>query len=76
MILAIFNATVPLLVTVTSCAALDEPVATEPKPTAVGLIEISDPLSGRYGGNAGAVMFWHWGVPKMPELPPDSSIFH
>src|SRR5437588_160804 len=30
-------AAVPLLVTVTACGALDEPVATEPKPTAVGL---------------------------------------
>ena len=63
---------VPLLVTVTGCGALDEPVATELKPTAAGLIEIRDPLSGRYGGNAGWVMFWHCGVAKMPELPPPS----
>ena len=49
-----------------------EPVATEPNPSAVGLIEICDPLSGRYGGNAGLVMFWHCGVAKMPELPPPS----
>lgn len=41
------EAAVPLLVTVTGCGALDAPVATEPKPTAVGLIEIRDPLSGR-----------------------------
>ena len=40
-------AAVPLLVTVTACGALVEPVATEPKPTAVGLTEICDPLSGR-----------------------------
>src|SRR2546429_622263 len=40
-------AAVPLLVTVTACGALEDPVATEPKPSAVGLIEIRDPLSGR-----------------------------
>src|SRR2546421_503885 len=47
------------------------PVATEPKPTAVGLIEMSDPLSGRYGGNVG-VKKPHCDPPKMPELPPPS----
>ena len=47
-------AAVPLLVTVTAWVGLDEPVATEPKPTAVGLIEISEPLSGRYGGKVGS----------------------
>src|SRR5258706_8933263 len=46
-------AAVPVLVTVTGWVALDEPVATEPKPNAVGLIEITDPLSGRYGGGGG-----------------------
>src|SRR2546421_3681231 len=64
-------AAVPLLVTVTACGALDEPVATEPKPTAVGLIEIWDPFSGRYGGNVG-VKKPHCEPPKMPELPPPS----
>ena len=57
-------AAVPLLVTVTACAALDEPVATEPKPTAFGLIEICEPLSGRYGGNVGLVMFGQAGGPE------------
>ena len=33
-------AAVPLLVTVTAWAALDAPVATEPKPSALGLIEM------------------------------------
>jgi hypothetical protein len=64
-------AAVPLLVTVTACGALDVPVATEPKPTAVGLIEISEPLSGRYGGNVG-VGIEQPVAPKMPELPPPS----
>src|SRR5207248_2094532 len=65
-------APVPLLVTVTPCGALDEPVATDPKPSADGLIAICDPLSGRYGGNAGLVMFWHCVGAKTPELPPPS----
>ena len=60
----------PLFVTVTGWAELDAPVATEPKLSAVGLTEICEPLSGRYGGNAGEVMFWHCPGAKMPELPP------
>src|SRR5436853_244340 len=43
-------AAVPLLVTVTAWVGPDVPVATEPKPTAVGLTEMFEPLSGRYGG--------------------------
>src|SRR4051794_35535077 len=62
----------PLLVTVTACAALDAPVATEPKPSAVGLMEICDPLSGRYGGNVGVGIVQAVAPPKMPELPPPS----
>jgi hypothetical protein len=62
----------PLLVTVTFWAALVVPVATEPKPSADGLMTRLDPLSGRYGGNAGSVMFWQAVEPKMPELPPPS----
>ncbi len=58
--------------TVTAWAALVEPVATEPKPTAVGLIEMSEPLSGRYGGNVGFGMLEQAVGPKMPELPPPS----
>jgi len=65
-------AAVPVLVTVTAWAALVEPVACEPNPSEVGLTEMMEPLSGRYGGNAGAVMFWHCVAPKMPELPPPS----
>jgi hypothetical protein len=65
-------AALPLFVTVTACAALAPPVATVPKPTAVGLIEISEPLSGRYGGNAGFVMLLHAVGDVMPELPPPS----
>jgi hypothetical protein len=61
----------PLLVTVTAWVGLDAPVATEPKPTAVGLTEIRDPLSGRYGGKVG-VMVAHEVAPKTPELPPPS----
>ena len=64
-------AALPLLVTVTACGALDAPVATEPKLTALGLMEIVDPLSGRYGGNVG-VKNPHCDGPKMPELPPPS----
>src|SRR2546421_645286 len=62
-------AAVPLLVTGTACGAPAGPVATEPKPTAVGLIEMSDPLSGRYGGEGGGKKA-HSDPPKKPEMPP------
>ena len=65
-------AAVPVLVTVTVCAALVVPVACEPKPSALGLTETLDPLSGRYGGNVGSATCRQAGDPKMPELPPPS----
>ncbi len=40
-------AAVPVLVMVTACAALEEPVTTEPNDRALGLMERFDPLSGR-----------------------------
>jgi hypothetical protein len=64
-------AAVPLLVMVTACTALDEPVATEPKPSALGLTVISEPLSGRYGGKVGTKLAQPV-EPKMPLLPPPS----
>src|SRR3954469_19816337 len=65
-------AAVPELVIVTVWAALVDPVATAPKPSVVGLIEISEPLSGRYGGKAGLVTWVQAVDPKIPELPPPS----
>ena len=65
-------AAVPVLVTVTFCAALVVPVAWDPNPSALGLTVTLDPFSGRYGGKAGLVMFWQADDPKMPELPPPS----
>ncbi len=61
----------PPLVTVTVCAALVPPVATDPKPSAFGLTLMLEPLSGRYGGNVG-VGIVQAVEPKMPELPPPS----
>src|SRR4051794_27539506 len=65
-------AAVPELVIVTVWAALVDPVATAPKPSVVGLIEISEPLSGRYGGKAGLVTWVQAEELKIPELPPPS----
>src|ERR1700754_3162053 len=61
----------PELVTVTVCAALVDRVAIVPKPSAVGLIEMAEPLSGRYGGNVGVGMV-DAADPEKPELPPPS----